>query len=109
MSTASPARELTRLVLAFVVPMLVTWRAQRSLFAHIDPATRERGWAPATWGLAVLWLGPLSMIPFFWVLRRRRGAREAARALGLGTTTAAALLAECAAIDATIAEVLGVA
>ncbi len=108
MSTTSPARELTRLALAFVVPMLVTWQAQRAGFARVDAETRARGWAPATWGLAVLWLGPLSMIPFFWVLRRHRGAREAARALALGTTTAAALLAACVAIDETVAWVLGV-
>jgi hypothetical protein len=108
-NTTAPARELTRLALAFVVPMLVTWQVQRAGLTRVDPATRERGWAPATWGLAVLWLGPLSMIPFFWVLRRRRGAREAARALALGTTTAAALLAACFAIDETVAWVLGVA
>jgi hypothetical protein len=108
-TTAPPAREFARLALAFVVPMVVTWQTQRLVLARIDPATRSRGWAPATWGLAVLWFGPLAMIPFFWVLRRRRGAREAARALALGIASAAALLAACTAIDAAIAWALGVA
>jgi len=107
-STTAPARELTRLALAFVVPMLVTWQAQRTWRARVEPARRERGWTPATWGLAVLWFGPLSMIPFFWVLRRRRGAREAARALALGVGSAVALLAACAAVDAAVAWALGV-
>jgi hypothetical protein len=106
-TTLEHAASLVRLTASFVAPMVVTVLAQRAWLVRMTRARRARGWSVASWGMAVLWLGPLSMIPFAWVTRRRRGLLEGLLAIARGVLGAAGLLAACAGIDLALAWALG--
>jgi hypothetical protein len=98
---------LVRLTLTFVAPMIVTFAAQRAWLSRMTRSRQRQGWSHATWGMALLWLGPLSMIPFCWVTRTRRGLSTGLVAIGTGALASIALLAVCGALDALVALALG--
>jgi hypothetical protein len=59
---------------------------QRELLARMSPERRARSWNGLTWACAILWtLHPaLSMIPFAWVTRPRRGVKQGFIAIAWG-------------------------
>ncbi len=109
-------RTFWALVLASASQYLVPFAAQRVLLDRLPEERRERAWNALTWACALLWTGPLSMIPFCFVTRpvqpegaslgRRVG--RGAGALGLGVLWAVALTALCLGIEYALTRALGV-
>ncbi len=62
---------------------------QRAWLARMTPERRAQAWNDLSWATAILHLGVLSMIPFAWVTRARRGAKAGALALVIGAGVAA--------------------
>jgi hypothetical protein len=75
-------------VLIALVPVFVQWW----LLSRMAPERRARAWNSLTWACANLWVQAAGMIPFAWVSRRERGAREAALAIAYGIALAVAVL-----------------
>jgi hypothetical protein len=104
------------LVLASAAQYLVPFAAQRLLLDRLSDERRARSWNALTWACAILWTGPLSMIPFCFVTRApspegtARGPRllRGALALGIGLLWAAVLTALCVGLEYAITRALGV-
>jgi hypothetical protein len=65
--------QAARLLLQFVLGIGLTYALQRWDFGRLPAPQRERAWNSATWGAAVFWFGPLSMLGWGWVTRRGKG------------------------------------
>lgn len=72
------------LVLQTIVANLLPYAVQSWLLRHMDAERRSRVWNGLSWGVAVLTLNALSMIPFAWVTRPRRGFEAGVVALAAG-------------------------
>jgi len=68
-------------VLNWSLTFAVQWWDRRRL----DEARRARAWNVASWGVAIVWFGLMSMVPWFWVTRQDWGAW---RRRGLGVALA---------------------
>lgn len=69
-----------------------TFLLQALLLRTMTAERRGRGWNALTWSTAILWAGPLSMIPFAWVTRRSSDPVSAARAILVGVVATAGLV-----------------
>jgi hypothetical protein len=63
----------------------LTYALQRWLLQRMPEERSARAWNGLSWVCALLWFGPISMLPFCWVTRRR-GVKHGVLALlaGLG-------------------------
>lgn len=72
------------LVLQTVVANLLPYAVQSWRLRRMEAERRERGWNGLSWAVAVLTLNAISMIPFEWVTRPRRGVEPGVVALAAG-------------------------
>ena len=61
------ARVIPMMIMNIVLPLALQLYDRRRL----DEAQRARSWNFATWGSVLVWLGPLSMLGWIFVTRRR--------------------------------------
>ena len=97
-------RFLTALTLGIVLPLVV----QRLWWARLSPERRRTGWNGASWAAALYAFGPLSMIAFAWVTRRRPGAGWAVLSLVAGLAWAYACARCIEYVDLGLEALLGV-
>ena len=88
---ALTSRAFYYLLLAAGSEWLITYGCQRLWRGRMAAARAARGWNPLTWSCAILWAGALSMIPFAFVHRERRGAGHALLALLTGVACTAVI------------------
>lgn len=62
---------VARYVFQIVLGVAFTYALQRWDRARfLTEEQRARAWGTATWGVALFWFGPLSLLPWGWVTRR---------------------------------------
>jgi len=76
--------QVARFVLQFALGIALTYALQRWDRSRLPEEARERAWNAATWGAALMWYGPLSMLAWGWVTRRGKGRLRGLLGLGLG-------------------------
>jgi len=96
-------RFVVPMVLGIVLPLLV----QRAWLRRLSAERRAQAWNLASWAAALYAFGPLSMLGFSWVTRRRPGAARAALALLSGLASTAAVLGIIALVDLGLEALLG--
>ncbi len=74
--------QVARLVLQLVLGIALTYAVQRWDESRLPAPRREHAWNTATWGAALFWYGPLSMLAWGWVTRREKGFVGVLRGLG---------------------------
>lgn len=85
--------QLVRLLLQFALGIALPYAVQRWDKGRLPEERRARAWNAATWGAAVWWYGPLSMIAWGWVTRRETGLVGVLRgAFGMALGAVAGLL-----------------
>lgn len=96
-------RFVVPMVLGIVLPLLV----QRAWLRRLSDERRAQAWNGASWAAALYAFGPLSMLGFCWVTRRRPGAVRAALALLVGLVATAPVLGAIALVDLGLEALLG--
>jgi hypothetical protein len=91
--------EFIEVIVLQVVSRVVPLFAQLAWRGAMTPRRREGIWIPEKWALLIWQFGPLTMLPFAWITRRRRGVLEGARALILGAAATTACVAVLYAIE----------
>ena len=88
--------QVARFVLQFALGIALTYALQRWDRSRLPEEARERAWNAATWGAALMWYGPLSMLAWGWVTRRGKGRLRGllGLAVGLVVTVLIALVGE---------------
>lgn len=84
-----PGLELTQWIVAALLGIVLPLGLQLWDRRRLAGEARERAWNVASWGAALYAFGPLSLLGWYWVTRRRW-----ARALGLPAAAAVVLLIE---------------
>jgi hypothetical protein len=98
--------EVVPVVVQMALSIVLTVALQVAVRRRLPEDRLARGWNGATWGAAVYAFGPLSMLGFFWVLRRP-GRDGAAIALAAGVGSAAGLLGALALAGAALDAMIG--
>lgn len=101
---AAVLRVVFMMGLGIVVPLVL----QRFLLARLPTERRERGWNGASWASALYAFGPLSMLGFSWVTRRRGGFLLDVLGLLMGVVWVVALVAALSGLDFIFCKVFGV-
>jgi hypothetical protein len=85
-------KQLWGLLLQAAFELGSAWYLQRMLLDRMTDDRRARGWNALSQATAILHVGGLSMIPFVWVTRDKRGVGWGALALVIGVAWAALLV-----------------
>ena len=64
---------VARYVFQLVLGAALAYALQRWDRGRLSAEQRTRAWNTATWGVALFWFGPLSLLPWGWVTRRFYG------------------------------------
>lgn len=101
---AAVLRVVLMMVLGIVVPLVL----QRFLLHRLPASRRERAWNGASWASALYAFGPLSMLGFCWVTRRRGGFLLGVLGLVSGLAWLALLFAVLTGVDFVYCRLFGV-
>jgi len=92
---------VARYLFQIVLGVALTYALQRWDRARfLTEEQRARAWNTSTWGVALFWFGPLSLLPWGWVTRRFWG-------LSLGLLALAAVSLAVALADLAFAYAFG--
>jgi hypothetical protein len=64
---------VARYVFQILLGVALTYALERWDRGRLTEEQRARAWNTATWGVALFWFGPLSLLPWGWVTRRFPG------------------------------------
>lgn len=67
-----------------VVGWVTPFAVQKLLLRQMSEERRARSWNELTWAVGILFFNAMTMIPFAWVTRRRRGVGHGVLALARG-------------------------
>jgi hypothetical protein len=96
-------RFVVPMVLGIVLPLVV----QRAWLRRLSEERRAQAWNGASWAAALYAFGPLSMLGFCWVTRRRPGALRALISLAAGLASTCLVVGCIVLVDLGLEALLG--